>query len=33
MAELGTQPILAARGGVAFVEDEVDDLKNGGEPL
>ena len=33
VAELGTQPVLAARRGVAFVEDEVDDLQHRGEPL
>src|ERR1700731_4725871 len=33
IAELGTQPVLAARRGVAFVEKEVDDLKHREEPL
>ena len=33
IAELGTQPVLAARRGVAFVENEVDDLQHRGEPL
>ena len=33
VAELGAQPVLAARRGVAFVEDEIDDLQHRGEPL
>jgi hypothetical protein len=32
-AELGTQPVLPARRSVAFVENEIDDLKHRGEPL
>ena len=33
IAKLGTKPVVAARRGVAFVEDEVDDLQHRGEPL
>ena len=33
MAELRTQPMLAARRGIAFVEDEIDDFEHGGEPF
>ena len=33
IAELGAHPVLAARRGVALVEDEIDDLKHRGEPL
>jgi hypothetical protein len=31
-AQLGTDPVAARGRGVAFVEDQVDDLKDGGEP-
>ena len=33
VAELRPQPFVAARRGIAFVEDEIDDLQHRGEPL
>jgi hypothetical protein len=32
VAELEAHPVLAARGGIALVEDEVDDLEHRGQP-
>ena len=32
IAELGTQPVLAPRRGIAFVENEIDDLQHRSEP-
>ena len=33
LAELRARPVLASGRGIAFVEDGVDDLEDGGEPL